>query len=404
MRPPLRHRLTTAQWQRIEVAVAVAAFAAGVFKVDLPRAASGLPALPGVAAVALVGLGTLPFAARRQLPVATLVVLAAAGAVLAGLGRSPLSLDVTVGIAAYAVATRGRRRTAVTALVAVEAMLWTGTGFAIGHGVAGSYATSLAFVTGALWFAGDSERYRRQYDRAVAAGQERLRQEDLARARQAIREERVRIAREIHDVVAHSLTVMTVQAGVARRVVQSPAQASGVLESIETTGRVAQGELRLILGLLRDDEQEEPGLSPAPDLAALPALAEEVRGAGIPVELNVEGSKPALSPALELSLYRVIQEALTNTVKHAGRAPTTIRLSYGIRDIRVEIVNAGAAGVRTVLTEGTDASPAGNGGMGGHGLLGMRERVSAFGGTMVAGPVDGAGFRVAVRVPLGEEA
>jgi signal transduction histidine kinase len=265
--------------------------------------------------------------------------------------------------------------------------------------VAGAYAAATPLVAGALWFAGDSVSYRRQYDEAVAAERERRRLAERDRARQAVREERVRIAREIHDVVAHSLTVMTVQAGVACRVVQRPDEARGVLESIEATGRVAQGELRLILGLLRDDEQEDPGLAPAPDLAALPALAEEVRAAGVPVELQVFGSKPALSPALELSLYRVIQEALTNTVKHAGRVPTTVRLSYGTREVRVEVVNDHPA-----EAGGRAASAGGAGGMGtGHGLLGMRERVSAFGGTLVVGPVDGAGFRVAVRVPLREE-
>jgi signal transduction histidine kinase len=408
MRPPLRHRLTEAQRRRIDAAVALAAFAAAVFRVDLPRAAAAASAPPWVPVLVLIAFGTLPFAARRRLPLPVLAVLAVSAAALTGLGRSPLSLDVTVGIAAYTVAARAPRRVAVAALVAVEAALWAGVGVALARDVAGAYAAAAPLVAGALWFAGDSVSYRRQYDEAVAAERERRLLADRERARQAVREERVRIAREIHDVVAHSLTVMTVQAGVARRVVQRPDETSGMLESIETTGRVAQGELRLILGLLRDDEQEEPGLAPAPSLAALPALAEEVRAAGVPVELHVSGTKPALSPALELSLYRVIQEALTNTVKHAGRVPTTIRLSYGTRDIRVEVVNgrpAGAADGRPVAAWEAGTSGAGTRGMGGgHGLLGMRERVSAFGGTLVAGPVDGAGFRVAVRVPLREEA
>jgi signal transduction histidine kinase len=402
MRPPLRHRLTEAEWLRIDVAVAAAAFAAAVLKVDLPRAVAVASAPPWAAVLVLVAFGTLPFAARRLLPLPVLGVLAVSAAALTGLGRSPLSLVVTVGVAAYTVAARSPRPVAVAALVAVEAVLCAGLGVALARDVAGAYAAATPLVAGALWFAGDSASYRRQYDEAVAADRERRRLADRERARQAVREERVRIAREIHDVVAHSLTVMTVQAGVARRVVQRPDQARDVLESIEATGRVAQGEVRLILGLLRGDEQEDPGLAPAPDLAALPALAEEVRAAGVPVELHISGSKPALSPALELSLYRVIQEALTNSVKHAGRAPTAIRLSYGTREIRVEVVNdrpPGAADGR--------AAPAGEAGAGGggsgHGLLGMRERVGAFGGTLVAGPVDGAGFRVAVRVPLREE-
>jgi signal transduction histidine kinase len=320
-------------------------------------------------------------------------------AVLTGFGRSPLVLAVTAGVAAYTVAVRCPRRVALAAFAGAEAAAWAGVGVAISRGVAGSYAFVPALVIGVLWFAGDSARYQRQYSRAMAAEQDRRRQEDLGRARQAVREERVRIARELHDVVAHSLTVMTVQAGVARRVMQRPEQARGVLESIETTGRVAQGELRLILGLLRDDEQEEPGLAPAPDLGGLPALADEVRAAGVPVELRVSGAKPTVSPALELSLYRVIQEALTNAVKHAAGARTTIDLTYSTGEIRVEVVNERPAGSRT----GDIPLAQGRGAGGGHGILGMRERVSAFGGTLTAGPADGAGFRVSVRVPVRED-
>ena len=240
------------------MAAAVVAFVAGALRADLPRAAAVGPAPPRLAAVVLVALGTLPFAARRYVPLAVLAVTATSAAVLSGLGRSPLVLAVTAGVAAYTLAVRCRRRVALAAFAGAEAVLWAGAGVAIGRGLAGSYVFLTALVTGVLWFAGDSVRSQRQYSQAVAAEQERRRLDDLERAGQAVREERVRIARELHDVVAHSLTVMTVQAGVARRVVQRPGQADGVLESIEATGRVAQGELRLILGLLRDDDEEEP--------------------------------------------------------------------------------------------------------------------------------------------------
>lgn len=396
LRPPLRHRLTDTQMLRIDVAVAVAAFVAGILRVDLPRAASSAPPRLGLAGVALVAVGTLPFAMRRRAPLAVLAVTVVPMAVLTGLGRSPLALDVTAGVAAYTVAVSCRRREAVAAFAIAEAVLWTGVGVAFGRGVADSSVLLGALVIGTLWFAGDSVRYQRRYGRAVAAERERRRQEELEKAAHAVRDERVRIAREVHDVVAHSLTVMTVQAGVARRVMQNPEQASGIMESIETTGRVAQGELRLILGLLRDDDPDEPGLTPAPDLSGLPGLAEEVRAAGVPVELRVSGAKPAVSPALELSLYRVVQEALTNAVKHAAGARITIDLAYGTREIRLEVVNE-----RPAVPAGVAAPAAGTGS--GHGILGMRERVSAFGGTLAAGPVDGAGFRVSVRVPVRED-
>jgi signal transduction histidine kinase len=309
---------------------------------------------------------------------------------------------VTLGIAACTVALRGPRRVSVPALVAAEVVLCAGAAVAVGRDVAGAYVTVAVLLTGAGWFAGESERYRRQYDQAVAAEADLQRRTEREWSRLAVREERVRIAREIHDVVAHSLTVMTVQAGVARRV--QAQEAGAVLESIETTGRIAQGELRLILGLLREDDQEEPGLAPAPTLNGLPALVEEARAAGVPAELHVSGTRPAISPALELSLYRVIQEALTNTVKHAAGARTTIGLTYGPADVRIEVANdappgggPSAGGPSLSSTAPPLVSP-------GHGILGMRERVSAFGGTLNAGPAGGGGFLVRVRVPLGEGA
>ncbi len=399
LRPPLRHRRTPAQWLRIDVAVAVAAFVAGVFKVDLPRASIAAFAAPDAVSVILVALGTLPFMLRRRFPLIVLAVMAVSAAALSGLGRSPLPVDVTLGISAYTVAIRGPRRVAVPVLVAAELVLCTGAAVAVGRDVAGAYVTAAVLVTGAGWFAGESERYRRQYDRAVAAEADRQRRAQLELSRQAVREERIRIAREIHDVVAHSLTVMTVQAGVARRV--RPPEAGAVLESIEATGRVAQGELGLILGLLREDDQEEPGLAPAPTLGGLPALVDEARAAGVEAELRVSGNQPAVSPALELSLYRVIQEALTNTVKHAAGARTTIDLTYGPAEIRVEVANDAASASGSPVGAAVFPRPAA---LPGHGILGMRERVSAFGGTLTAGPVDGGGFLVRVRVPVREDA
>lgn len=301
LRPPLRYRLTEAQWRWIDVTAAVAAFAIGALKLDLPRAAAAGPTPPGPTAVAMVALGTLPFAVRRSRPLAALAAATIATAVLAGFGRSPLVLNVTTGVAAYMVAARCPRKVALAAFVAAEAALWTGVGVAVGRGVEGYYVFVAAFVTWAAWFAGNSVRYQRRYSEAVAAEQERRRQEGLDKARQAIREERVRIARELHDVVAHSLTVMTVQAGVASRVIERPEQVRGILQSIESTGRVAQGELRLCV-------------------------------------------KPQASPALELSLYRVVQEALTNAVKHAPGSPTTIDLTYAAREISVEVLSEPGAG------------------------------------------------------------
>jgi signal transduction histidine kinase len=257
------------------------------------------------------------------------------------------------------------------------------------------------------WFIGDSVAARRRYlaglaqqgERERAAEAERAERERAAeaeRARQDVREERVRIARELHDVVAHTLTVMTVQAGVGRRLMgKRPEEASSALTSIEAIGRTAQEELRVVLGLLRDEDVEAASLAPAPRLADLKDLVETVRDSGTPVELRTSGADRLLSPSLALSIYRVVQEALTNVVTPAPGARTSVDLAVTDTEIRVEIADEGrpAAG-----PPGTEGSPALSGP--GHGIVGMRERVGAFGGWLVAEPRPGRGFGVLARIPL----
>jgi signal transduction histidine kinase len=204
-----------------------------------------------------------------------------------------------------------------------------------------------------------------------------------------VREERVRIARELHDVVAHTLTVMTVQAGVGRRLMgKRPEEAGSALASIEAIGRTAQEELRVVLGLLREEDVEAASLAPAPRLVDLKDLVETVRDSGTPVDLRTSGTDRMLSPSLELSIYRVVQEALTNVVKHAPGASASVDVAVTQSEIRVEIANeAGAPGAEVHRGPG-------------HGILGMRERVGAFGGWLVAEPRPGRGFVVLARIPL----
>ena len=176
--------------------------------------------------------------------------------------------------------------------------------------VAAEVAENFVPLAGA-WFIADSVAARRRCQAGLAAQAERERAA-------GVREERVRIAREMHDVVAHSLAVITVQAGVGRRLAgKRPEEASAALESIEAIGRTAQDELRVVLGLLRDEEAGAVPLAPAPRLIDVKELADTVRASGVPVELRMEGTDRRLSPSLELSVYRVVQEALTNVVKHA---------------------------------------------------------------------------------------
>jgi signal transduction histidine kinase len=232
------------------------------------------------------------------------------------------------------------------------------------------------------WFIADSVAARRRY------------QADLAEHERAaqVREERVRIARDMHDVVAHSLAVITVQAGVGRRLAgRRPEEASAALESIETIGRTAQDELRVVLGLLREGEAGTAPLAPAPRLIDVRDLVDKVRASGIPVELRLEGADRQLSPSLELSVYRVMQEALTNVVKHAPGARVAAELTVSAQKVRLDVRDDGGPGGGTAPRAGPGT---------GHGIVGMRERIGAFGGWLVAGPVAGGGFQVTAEIPV----
>jgi signal transduction histidine kinase len=229
----------------------------------------------------------------------------------------------------------------------------------------------------------------------LAEQAERERAAEAERARQEVREERVRIARELHDVVAHTLAVITVQAGVGRRLMaKRPEEAGAALESIEMIGRTAQDELRVVLGLLRDEDARAAALAPAPRLVDLKELVDTVRASGTPVELRTSGTDRQLSPALELTLYRVVQEALTNVVRHAPQARATVDLTVCAAQVRLEVADDGGSAGPTAGDQERPGIPGT-----GHGIAGMRERIGAFGGWLVAEPL-ARGFRVRAEVPI----
>jgi signal transduction histidine kinase len=238
-----------------------------------------------------------------------------------------------------------------------------------------------------FFYVGYIGRVRRDYLEERAARMEREREEE---ARRAVARERARIARELHDVVAHSVGLMTVQAGAANLVfAKDPDAALSLLSSIEQTGRLALGELRRLLGVLRtEDEGEE--LSPQPGLDRLDDLVVKVEEAGIEVEVTVEGDLQDLPTALGLSAYRILQEGLTNVLKHAGR---WARAEVVVRRTQDELVLEIADDGRGVASEAARVR-------GGHGLIGMRERVALFGGRMSTGPRRGGGFFVRTEIPL----
>jgi signal transduction histidine kinase len=211
------------------------------------------------------------------------------------------------------------------------------------------------------------------------------RERDLA-AREAVVEERARIARELHDVIAHHVSMIVLQAGAERRVLDGAnASTREVLETVERTGRSALTEMRRLLGMLRADANEP--LAPQPGLSDVPTLVTQLREAGLPVELQVEGERHELPVGIELSAYRIVQEALTNALKHAGEAKATVNVRYGLDSLELEIAD-----------DGTGTSMAVD--SGGHGLVGMRERVALYGGRLDAGRRPSGGFAVRVLLPI----
>jgi signal transduction histidine kinase len=212
--------------------------------------------------------------------------------------------------------------------------------------------------------------------------------------------ERLRIARELHDVVAHAMSVIAVQSGMGAHVIDTqPEEARRALANIEATSRSGLAELRRLLGVLRDDDADtgdgagtrRPALAPAPGLGELDALVARASEAGLPVEVAIEGDARPLPPGVDLAAYRIVQEALTNVVKHAGEATARVTVRYGEAEVDLEIVDDG---------RGRAAAAGGTPGANGHGIAGMRERATIYNGTLDAGPRPEGGFRVAARLPL----
>jgi signal transduction histidine kinase len=396
-RPPLLYGLSGGQWVALDAVAALFGFL--VTELDLRP----IPGQTKVADAALALFACAPVALRRRWPIPALVVVTAAVAGLTFLGRSQLPISAMLSLAGYTVATRVSRRSSIAALVGAEAVLCVGlwSGIALGRargGSVGAEAVQSFLPLVAAWFVGDSVAARRAYVGGLASQAEQQRVTDAERARQVIREERIQIARELHDVVAHSLAVITVQAGVGRRLMNKrPEEAGTALESIEATGRTAQDELRVVLGLLCDDDTERAELAPAPGLADLNDLVETVRAAGTPVELRTSGTARRLSPALELSIYRIVQEALTNVVKHAPGARATVDFAVSDRGLSIEVADDGDEGIdRPPAPASAQSAQPGSQ----LGIVGMQERVGAFGGSLVAEAVAGHGFRVTARIPL----
>jgi signal transduction histidine kinase len=344
-----------------------------------------IPAAAGAAAV-------IPLAWRHRAPLAVLVVSGAATLAVMLYHGSPGLLAVGPLVGLYTVATTSRRRTSLSAAIVALG------GVTIGVAASGSgRLTWEAFllpwaVTAAAWLIGDNLRVRRAYITELEAKAARADADRAAAAERAASRERARIARDLHDVVVHHVSVIAVQAAAARMVAGHDGRAADTqqaLTDVEATARQALGELRQLLGVLR--HHGDPAVrAPAPGLDQLGRLLDDVRRAGLVVEARTEGQPVPLPAAVNVSAYRIVQEALTNVLKHAGCVPASVVIRYSDQDLRIEVADGGPSG---------HPSPAATGP--GHGLAGMRERVAMFGGELDAGPRPGGGFSVAARIPFG---
>jgi signal transduction histidine kinase len=333
-------------------------------------------------AVVLTAAETLPLLVRRRFPVAVVVVVTAV--VLAMIAAGVWVVPLQLGVALYTLTSvrddRSERTVGIAAIFAVAiAVLFAGR-LEFGAG-----AARVVFLIAAALL-GDSIGSRRAYVREIEEKAERLERERESEARRAAAEEQARIARELHDIVAHALSVIVVQAGAADDAFElDPARAREPIRAIDSAARAALADLRRVLGILQDSAEYEP----QPGLDQLDRLIDQVRATGLHVSLEIEGSPRPLSAAVELSAFRIVQEALTNSLKHASAEHVRIRIRYGDR-LELEISDDGRG-------NGT-----GGAGTAGNGLVGMRQRVALLGGAFAAGPAPGGGYRVAAEIPIDE--
>jgi signal transduction histidine kinase len=360
---------------------------------------------PNVLTLAVISLTAAPLAFRRRFPVAAVALILSA--ILAAGGWTPSGAFLAVIFAAYSAVVYSRYRQLALLTVLAGTLAVTAEFPGTTPHIAERYNTLLVVVAAVSVAIG-----MRQWQQRAGDSAERLRRaqaEHEAATRRAVALERARIASELHDVVTHNVTVMVVQAGASRQVLEtSPGEARQALLAVEASGRTALAELRHLLGLLSPGEagdqagdqasaeqaSAETGdavLAPQPGLSRLPSLLSRVTAAGLPVDLRTTGTPYSLSPGLDLAAYRVVQESLTNVIRHAGPVPATVRLDYLPGELVIEVTDSGCP--PAVPAPAPAPGPA-------RGLIGLRERVAVYGGDLDASPRLGGGWRVRARIPL----
>ena len=367
-----------------------AVFAAVLLVAGVLAALFGEDKARGAQLISMVGV-TVPVAFRRRRPIGAALTMALALLLATALGGAPTQATGIVALialvsGAYMLGARTQGRVLAAGTIALIVALAADAIVEESQTVSALLFFTF-FVVGLPVAAGQATRSRAQLadelaDRAVAL--ERAREGE---AQAAVQEERARIARELHDVVAHDVSVMVVQAAAAKRIVErEPDRAEEAIVSIEGTGREALAEMRRLLGVLRRGD-EDLALAPQPSLSRVDALLARTRAAGLDVALERSGDDAPLPAGVDLAAYRVVQEALANVVRHAGAEHATVRLTYDPRAVVVEVVDDGRGA-------------ANGGGKAGHGLVGLRERVDLYGGDFEAGPRAEGGFGVRARLPV----
>ncbi len=376
---------------RVDALTAAALLPAALVFVTVQERLPGMRPLDPAGVALMIGV-CAPVCARRRFPLCALAAVLAVGAVYAGAGYPASFVPPLFYLMAYSVAawdTRVRAAvglglvvTVMVGLLAVDVPNYDDGGAVI--------AAILAVV---FWLAGHALRWRREATENEMRAARETAEIERQQAARAVAEERLRIAQDLHDLMTHSMSVVAVQAGMGSHLLATdPERAGAALSAISDISRSTLAELRQLLGVLRAEDGGRT-TRPAPSLDDLPVLVADVRATGTPVTLRIDGQRSLHNPGVELSAYRVVQEALTNVMKHAGAtSAVNVVVRYEPNELAVEVNDDG---------RGVASSP-GPGPGGGHGLMGMRERVAVWGGRLDAGPRTGGGFRVRATFPYSE--
>ena len=389
---PSSWRLTRVDANRRDAVVAVVLLALMIASIAGKAPDAGQRGGDALAYVLAVPL-TVPFAVHRRWPMPSLLVILGAFAIFA-IASYAAYPGVSLFAILYGIAAHTDRRRSVIALgLCVVAMLAALATQPAGVVTSADWTSSLLAVAVA-WLAGENSRSRRARWAALEDRAAMLENEREERDRRAVADERLRIARDLHDIVSHAMSVIAVQAATGHHLLDRDHEAARrALSNVETASRGALVEMRRMLGVLRDDDDAPGSRAPAPSMAKLGDLLARVRDSGLGVSLTIDEAIPDLPTSVDLAAYRIVQESLTNVMKHGGPI-AYVSVNFTPEDLRIEVTDDGRAGASTETTD----LPAGT--TQGHGLIGMRERVAVYDGDFSAEPRPGGGFRVSVRLPL----